>query len=87
MPILYQTPLYFEIIFRLLIMCFLFQVVSISEGHTCASTSKVRGKEATKGWIADRAKDILKSKPGLGAKKLQEHLEHQFPVKMSYSKV
>jgi hypothetical protein len=59
----------------------------ISEGHTCASTSQVRGKEATKGWIVDRAKDILKSKPGLGAKKLQEHLEHQFPVKMSYSKV
>jgi len=64
-----------------------YQVVSIGSSHTCASTSQVRGKEASKAWIADRATDILKSTPDLGAKKLQVELERQFPIKMSYNKV
>ena len=64
-----------------------FQVVSIGSSHTCASTSQVRGKEASKAWIADRATELLKSTPALGAKKLQLELERQFPIKMSYTKV
>jgi hypothetical protein len=63
------------------------QVKSISEHHTCASTSKVLGKEATKGWIANKASEILKSNPTIGAKKLQVQLEQQYPINMSYSKV
>ena len=66
---------------------FFFQIVSISEGHTCASTSQVKGKEATKVWIADRAKEVLKSNPAMGDKKLKDQLEQQFPIKLSYNKV
>jgi len=47
----------------------------------------VRGKDASKAWIADRATELLKSTPALGAKKLQLELERQFPIKMSYTKV
>ena len=64
-----------------------FQVVSIGSSHTCASTSQVRGKEASKAWIADRATEVLKCTPELGTKKLQVKLERQFPIKMSYNKV
>ncbi|KAF0935950.1 hypothetical protein E2562_037440 [Oryza meyeriana var. granulata] len=56
------------------------------EDHTCASTSKVKGKEATKGWIANRATDVLRVDTTVGAKKLQQQLEQQFPIKLSYSK-
>jgi len=47
----------------------------------------VRGKEASKAWVADRAKEVLKATPDLGAKKLQVQLETKFPIKMSYNKV
>jgi hypothetical protein len=46
----------------------------------------VKGKEASKFWIADRAKEILKSN-SMGAKKLKDQLEQQFPIKLSYNKV
>nr|CAB3465032.1 unnamed protein product [Digitaria exilis] len=39
-------------------------VVSISKDHTCASTSQVKGKEASKGWIADKAKESTTTKDG-----------------------
>jgi hypothetical protein len=42
----------------------------MSEGHTCTSTSKVLGKEATKGWVASMATEILKTNPTIRAKKL-----------------
>jgi len=70
-----------------LLFSYYFQVVSISEGHTCTSASKVLSREATKEWIADKAKDILRIRPTMGPKKLQEHLEGQFPVKIAYTKV
>jgi len=47
----------------------------------------VKGKEATKVWIADRAKEVLKSNPAMGDKKLKDQLEQQFPIKLSYNKV
>ena len=47
----------------------------------------MRGKEASKAWVADRAKEVLKATLELGAKKLQGQLERQFPIKMSYNKV
>jgi hypothetical protein len=77
----------FLLTFILLIMFFHFQVVSISEGHTCAGTSQLKGKEASKGWISDRAKEILRSNPFMGARKVKDQLEQQFPIKLSYNKV
>jgi len=47
----------------------------------------VKSKEASKVWIADRAKEVLKSNPVMGAKKLKDQLEQQFPIKLSYNKV
>jgi len=49
--------------------------------------AQAKGKEATKGWIADRAKPLLQSNPGMTAIKMKDHLEHQFPLKLSYNKV
>jgi hypothetical protein len=43
---------------------FFSQIVYISEVHTCASTSQVKGKEATEVWIADRAKEGLEGLHG-----------------------
>jgi len=40
-----------------------------------------------KGWIADRAKDLLRTIPTMGPKNLQEHLEGQFPIKIAYTMV
>jgi hypothetical protein len=47
----------------------------------------LKGKEASKGWIADRAKEILRSNPFMGARKVKDQLEQQFPIKLSYNKV
>nr|CAB3468007.1 unnamed protein product [Digitaria exilis] len=47
-----------------LLGCPTFMVVSISKDHTCASTSQVKGKEASKGWIADRAKEEKERRGG-----------------------
>jgi len=47
----------------------------------------VRGKEASKAWIANRATEVLKCTLELRAKKLQVELERQFPIKMSYNKM
>ena len=86
-----STHMYFQIVYICLFLCidylFFFQIISISEGHTCASTSQVKDKEATKIWIADRAKEVLKSNPAMRAKKLKDQLEQQFPIKLSYNKV
>jgi hypothetical protein len=49
--------------------------VSIGYSHTCASTSQVKGKEASKAWIVNRATEVLKCTPELGAKKLRVELE------------
>jgi hypothetical protein len=85
----FQTAIVFSCLntkFRSHICCY-FQVVSTGSCHTCASTSQARGKEASKAWIANRATEVLKTTPNLGAKKLQVELERQFPIKMSYNKV
>ena len=47
----------------------------------------MRGKEASKAWIANKATEVLKCAPELGAKKLQVELKRQFPIKISYNKV
>ena len=47
----------------------------------------MKGKEASKVWIANRAKEMLKADPARGAKKLKNQLEQQFSIKLSYNKV
>jgi hypothetical protein len=52
-------------------------VVKLSEldVHTCSSTSKMKGREASIAWISQKVKDVVKEDPTLGAKKLQKRLE------------
>jgi len=52
-------------------------VVKISklDEHTCSSTSKVKGREASIAWISQKVKDVVKEDPTLGATKLQKRLE------------
>ena len=61
--------------------------MSIGTDHTCASTSKVTGKEASVSWICDRVKGMLVTDPTLGAKELQDRLQTQFTIELSYNKV
>jgi len=64
-------------------------VVKISklDEHTCSSTSKVKGREASIAWISQKVKDVVKEDPTLGATKLQKRLERHYNIQLSYFKV
>ena len=55
-----------------------------STDHTCASTSRVLGRMASQGWIAERAVPYLKLKPSMGAKELREVLQNKYKVSIPY---
>lgn len=60
--------------------CYALQISRLSEIPTCATTSKLSGKMASSGWIADRAKDIMTTEPNIGPKALQDRLEKKYNV-------
>jgi len=64
-------------------------VVEISklDEHTCSSTSKVKGREASIAWISQKVKDVVKEDPTLGATKLRKRLERHYNIQLSYFKV
>lgn len=66
-----------------------FMVVKLSEldVHTCSSTSKTKGREASIAWISQKVKDVVREDPSLGAKKLQKRLEKHYNIQLSYYKV
>lgn len=71
-------------------MCYkllILQIVNIGPAHTCASTSRMQGKEASTAWICDRAKDLIIRTPALRPKDLHETLQTQFNIDLSYNKV
>jgi hypothetical protein len=54
--------------------------------HTCPSTTMVEGKMTTMSWVSDRVGDWLRRNPSVGAKQVQNKLEDEFHVKLTYSK-
>ncbi|EEC67110.1 hypothetical protein OsI_33908 [Oryza sativa Indica Group] len=65
----------------------MFMIVNIGPAHTCASTSRMQGKEASTAWICDRAKDLIIRTPALRPKDLHETLQTRFNIDLSYNKV
>jgi hypothetical protein len=54
--------------------------------HMCPSTTMADGKMASKSWVSDRVGDWLRKHPSAGAKEVQNKLEDEFHVKVSYNK-
>jgi hypothetical protein len=54
--------------------------------HTCLSTTMVDGMMASKSWVFDRVRDWLRKHPSAGAKEVQNKLEDEFHIKVSYNK-
>ena len=49
-----------------------FMVIKLSglDVHTCPSTSKMKGREASIAWVSEKVKDVVKEDPTISAKKL-----------------
>ncbi|WVZ82562.1 hypothetical protein U9M48_029816, partial [Paspalum notatum var. saurae] len=55
--------------------------------HRCASKCRLLGSMASQAWVAERAIPLLKRKPNIGAKEIQEELEHKYNLKILYQTV
>ena len=59
--------------------------VQINEGiHNCAFRARVLGKMASQAWVAERAIHLLKRKPTMGPKALQEELQEKYKIEIAY---
>jgi len=62
--------------------------VQINEGHhNCASRSRVVGRMASQAWVAERAIPLLKKKPSMGPKEVQEELQTKYKIEIPYQTV
>ena len=55
--------------------------------HTCSSSTRTKGHQASMAWIYQRVKYIVKEDPTLSAKKLQKRLEKHYNIELSYFEV
>lgn len=63
------------------------QVTVLFDKHDCVSSSRMRTITPTKNWIASKAESILREKPDMGAKELQDFLEKKYGVTHLYDTV
>jgi len=62
--------------------------VQINEGiHNCASRARVLGKMASQAWVAERAIPLLKKKPSMGPKAVQEELQDKYKIEIPYQTI
>jgi len=62
--------------------------VQINEGqHNCASRSRVVGRMASQAWVAERAIPLLKKKPSMDPKEVQEELQTKYKIEIPYQTV
>ena len=62
--------------------------VQINEGiHNCASRARVLGKMASHAWVAERPIPLLKKKPSMGPKAVQEELQDKYKIEIPYQTV
>ncbi|KAF0888571.1 hypothetical protein E2562_014778 [Oryza meyeriana var. granulata] len=50
-------------------------VIVHNEDHTCTSSMRIKTTTASQAWVADKATNILKTSPNMGAKELQKKLQ------------
>ena len=62
-------------------------VKTLQPKHMCSGVNKSGNKHATKGWIADRIIDDLRSEGDTPAKVLKRKLERKFGIKLPYFRV
>jgi hypothetical protein len=71
-----------------MILCAVILNVQINEGiHNCASRARVVGRMASQAWVAERAIPLLKKKPGMGPKEVQEELQDKYKIEIPYQTV
>ena len=59
--------------------------IQINQGtHNCASTARVAGTMASQAWVAERAIRLLKRKPGMGPKAVQDELQVKYKIEIPY---
>ena len=57
--------------------------VQINEGiHNRASRARVLGKMVSQAWVAERAIPLLKKKPSMGPKVVQEELHDKYKIEI-----
>ena len=63
--------------------------VQINEGiHNCPSRARVPGcSMASHAWVAERAIRLLKRKPGMGPKAVQDELQVKYKIEITYQTV
>ena len=62
--------------------------VQINKGiHNCASRARVLRKMASQAWVAERAIPLLKKKPSMGPKAVQEELQDKYKIEIPYQTV
>ena len=63
------------------------QVTVLTDHHTCVSTMRVKTITPSRNWVASKAVSILRDYPHIGAKELQEKLQKEHSVTISYDTV
>jgi hypothetical protein len=62
--------------------------VQINEGdHNYASRIRVVGRMASQAWVAERAIPLLKKKPAMGPKEVQDELHTKYKIEIPYKTV
>ena len=63
--------------------------VQINEGiHNCPSRARVPGcSMASQAWVAKRAIPLLKRKPGIGPKAVQDELQVKYKIEIPYQTI
>jgi hypothetical protein len=61
-----------------------FEVKTLQHKHSCSGVNKSGNKHATKGWIADKIINDLRSEGDISTKKLQNKLEKKFGILIPY---
>ncbi|WVZ96491.1 hypothetical protein U9M48_042123 [Paspalum notatum var. saurae] len=63
------------------------KVTLLCEDHDCVSNRRIETTAPSKNWVASKAENILRHKPDMGAKELQDKLQEQYGVTLVYDTV
>jgi hypothetical protein len=71
-----------------MLLCAVILQVQINEGiHNCASRARVIGRMTSQAWVAERDIPLLKKKPSMGPKEVQEELQDKYKIEIPYQTV
>ena len=73
---------------KIVLLCILLLQVKMSgPKHTCGSFNKCGDMMASNKWVADRVVDLLRDKPTMGPKELQDELKKKYKMDVPYDRV